>query len=186
MLPLDFAAMDCEMCETAQGLELTRITIVHPLHGIVLDTFVKPAKAIVNYHTEFSGVTKDKLDGIDITLHDVQTLLRVLIDRETVLIGHSFDNDLRALRLFHDRIVDTSAMYLHPSGYPYKYALKKLTKDVLHWEIQEGDEGHDSAQDAAATLLLAIVKVIELSRSLRVCPCVLHSYRLRVCVSSST
>lgn len=178
ILPLDFAAMDCEMCETGQGLELTRITIVHPIHGIVLDTFVKPAKAIVNYHTEFSGVTKDKLEGIDITLHDVQTLLRVLIDRTTVLIGHSFDNDLRALRLFHDQIVDTSAMYLHPSGYPYKYALKKLTKDVLHWEIQEGDDGHDSAQDAAATLLLAIVKVNLYSSAV----CVHASFMCMVCV----
>lgn len=39
-LPLKVCALDCEMCSTALGLELTRITIVHPILGIVLDTLV--------------------------------------------------------------------------------------------------------------------------------------------------
>ena len=70
-------------------------------------------------------------------MKDVQTLLRLLISKDTILVGHSFDNDLRALRLFHDRIIDTSALFLHLSGYPYKHSLKKLAKDILSWDIQD-------------------------------------------------
>lgn len=40
LFPLDLCALDCEMCSTNNGLELTRITIVHPIHGIILDSLV--------------------------------------------------------------------------------------------------------------------------------------------------
>lgn len=63
-LPLDVVALDCEMCSTADGLELTRLTLVHPMHGIVLDTIVKPRKPIVEYHTEFSGITAEQMEKV--------------------------------------------------------------------------------------------------------------------------
>ena len=65
-LPLDMCSIDCEMCSTKIGLELTRITVVHPSYGIVLDSLVKPKNAIVDYHTEFSGVTKEHLQNVSI------------------------------------------------------------------------------------------------------------------------
>lgn len=40
IFPLDLCAIDCEMCSTKDGLELTRITILHPIHGIIIDTLV--------------------------------------------------------------------------------------------------------------------------------------------------
>lgn len=68
-LPLDVAAIDCEMCETSNGLELARVTILHPSWGIVLDTLVKPAMPIANYHTEFSGITEDQLAKVRMLLN---------------------------------------------------------------------------------------------------------------------
>ena len=38
--PLEVVALDCEMCTTAAGLELTRLTVLCPVHGVVYDTLV--------------------------------------------------------------------------------------------------------------------------------------------------
>jgi hypothetical protein len=40
LFPLNYCGIDCEMCSTKEGLELTRITIIHPLHGIIIDCLV--------------------------------------------------------------------------------------------------------------------------------------------------
>lgn len=155
---LDIAAVDCEMCTTKIGLELTRVTVLHPLHGIVLDTLVRPSRDILDYHTEFSGVTAESLETISVTLADVQTALRLLIGPRTILIGHSLDSDLRALQIIHTRVIDTAAIYVHGAGLPYKHALKRLAKEVLGKDIQDSDKGHDSAEDALAALDLALIK----------------------------
>lgn len=157
-LPLDVCAIDCEMCSTKAGLEATRITLVHPVHGTLLDTFIRPARSIVDYHTEFSGVTAAMLEKVTVTLEDVQWALRRLLSDQSLVIGHSLDCDLKALQVVHRNVVDTAALFPHPSGLPYKHALKKLARDYLHVEIQEDDVGHDSAQDALAALALALVK----------------------------
>jgi hypothetical protein len=39
--PLEVCALDCEMCTTAAGLELTRLTVLSPVHGVVYDTLVR-------------------------------------------------------------------------------------------------------------------------------------------------
>lgn len=38
----------------------------------------------------------------------------------------------------HSRVVDTAALYPHPSGLPFKHALKKLAREHLHKDIQDG------------------------------------------------
>ena len=40
-LPLKICSIDCEMCGTEDGLELTRISVVCPLQGVILDTLVR-------------------------------------------------------------------------------------------------------------------------------------------------
>jgi hypothetical protein len=39
---------------------------------------------------------------------------------------HRLDNDLKALRLIHTRIIDTAIMYPHERGPPYRRALKDV------------------------------------------------------------
>jgi RNA exonuclease 1 len=114
-------------------------------------------------------------------LIDIQSALRCLIDAQTILIGHSLDTDLKVLQIVHCRVIDSSALYPHASGLPYKIALKTLTKDLLGVDIQDcsgealiycillvGDitvvlifysDGHDSAEDAIAALQLVLLKV---------------------------
>lgn len=157
--PLDLVAIDCEMCSTVDGIELTRVTLLHPVYGVVLDTIVRPSKDIIDYHSEFSGITAEQLIDITVTLADIHHLLRKMINEQTILIGHSFDSDLKVLRLIHHRVIDTAALYPHPTSLPYKHSLKKLAKEILNLDIQEGSEGHDSVQDALAAMLLVIKKI---------------------------
>lgn len=83
-----------------------------------------------------------------------------LISAETILIGHSLDSDLRALRMSHARCIDTAISYPHPRGYPLRLKLRKLAEDYLQLRIQAniGGVGHDSTEDAKAALQLAMLK----------------------------
>ena len=64
--------------------------------------------------------------------------MTALIAEETLLIGHSLENDLNALRLLHINAADTALMYPHPRGPPFKPALRVLTERYLGRKIQEG------------------------------------------------
>eukprot|EP01038_Epipyxis_sp_PR26KG_P006799 gene6799-9314_t len=157
--PLRICAIDCEMCATESGLELTRLTVVCPLQGVVFDSLVKPTLPIIEYHTEFSGMTEEILQNVTTTLFDVQFILRQLISSNTIIVGHSLECDLKVLRVKHARVIDTTALFPHHKGLPYKYSLKKLANDFLKTIIQDDKEGgHDSIQDAVIALRLAILK----------------------------
>ncbi|XP_063770168.1 RNA exonuclease 1 homolog isoform X2 [Pseudophryne corroboree] len=154
-------SLDCEMCYTTHGLELTRVTVVGPSLQVVYDTFVKPDNEIIDYNTRFSGVTEDNLENITTTLRDVQAILLNLFSADTILIGHSLENDLTALKLIHDTVVDTSIVFPHRLGLPNKRALRNLMADYLLRIIQDNVAGHDSSEDAAACMELMIWRVKE-------------------------
>ena len=44
-------AMDCEMCYTTAGLQLTRVTVVDVNMDTVFESIVKPSHPIVDYNT---------------------------------------------------------------------------------------------------------------------------------------
>jgi RNA exonuclease 1 len=56
------------MVSTAMGFELARCTIVNYEEDVIFDEFFKPKNAILNYNTEFSGITKEILDPITNTI----------------------------------------------------------------------------------------------------------------------
>ncbi|XP_061587206.1 RNA exonuclease 5-like isoform X2 [Cololabis saira] len=146
--------LDCEMCLTEKGYELTRVSLVDSDGNCLLDDLVKPPNRILNYLTQFSGVTAAMLQPITTTLRDVQAKLRRLLPGDAVLVGHSLNNDLMALKLIHKHVIDTTLLYRRELG--QKFKLKVLAETVLKRQIQsEENRGHNPTEDAVAALNLA-------------------------------
>ncbi|CAH6779277.1 RNA exonuclease 1 homolog [Phodopus roborovskii] len=160
-------ALDCEMSYTTYGLELTRVTVVDADMQVVYDTFVKPDNEVVDYNTRFSGVTEADLVDTSITLRDVQAVLLSMFSADTILIGHSLESDLLALKVIHSTVVDTSVLFPHRLGLPYKRSLRNLMADYLRQIIQDNVDGHSSSEDASACMHLVIWKIREDAKTKR-------------------
>ncbi|XP_071438999.1 RNA exonuclease 1 homolog isoform X2 [Hetaerina americana] len=154
-------ALDCEMCYTTGGLELARVTIINYKGECVYDSLVKPEKTVLDYVTRYSGLDEAIMKKAKRTILDIQATLLSLFDKKTILIGHSLDSDLKALKLIHDTVVDTSLVFPHRRGPPLKRALKTLCAEYLQQLIQTGEAGHDSAEDALACIDLMKWKLKE-------------------------
>jgi RNA exonuclease 1 len=153
-------ALDCEMVLTNDDkYSLARISLVDWSGSTVLDSYVKPSLPIKNYFTQYSGITPSLLENITTSLSDIQSRLLSILGSDSILLGHSLESDLNALKLTHPFIVDTSIIYPHPRGLPLRSSLKFLANRYLKREIQKGGaDGHDSVEDARAVLDLVKLK----------------------------
>lgn len=97
-------------------------------------------------------------DLLSINFHIQDEFLK-LVYKETILVGHSLENDLLALKISHALVIDTAVLYKHRRGGSHKTALRILAKKFLSREIQQSGNGHDSVEDARAALELALLKI---------------------------
>ncbi|GAA6218681.1 RNA exonuclease 1 homolog [Lates japonicus] len=154
-------SLDCEMCYTVHGLELSRVTVVNSSLQVIYDTFVRPDNEVIDYNTRFSGISEEDVKGNNTSVREVQETLLSFISADTILIGHGLETDLCALKLLHGTVVDTSVVFPHRLGPPHKLTLNNLTAEYLRRIIQESVCGHDTAEDAAACMELMLWKVKE-------------------------
>ncbi|KAF2432652.1 hypothetical protein EJ08DRAFT_126076 [Tothia fuscella] len=152
-----YIALDCEMVGFGptpdDDSQLARVSIVD-YHGHQLyDSFVLPQVPVTDYRTHITGITPQILKTgrpFKEVQRDVATFLS-----GRIVVAHAIKNDLDVLMLSHPKrdIRDTSR---HPGFRALSMGkspkLKKLAKEVLGLEIQEG--AHSSVEDARTCMLL--------------------------------
>jgi hypothetical protein len=182
--PLSMASLDCEMLDvrdanspTGMRREVVRVTVLDAHQRTVLEAIIRPSGTIVttvngnqdcdlscvlDFKERFTGITSSALRMLVLSQQAIsqQQLLATLltmVSKDTILVGHGLENDLQCLGIAHARVVDTAALFPHPRGFPYRMALKQLSRKYLNMEIQSNDNGksHCSAEDSAAAWQLA-------------------------------
>ncbi|CAM0143186.1 unnamed protein product [Umbelopsis sp. WA50703] len=147
-------------CPELHSSKLKILTNILGAEGkVLIDQLVKPELPIVDYLTQWSGITEEMLQPVTTTLEDIQKLITEQLDEDTILVGHSIINDINALRIIHPFIIDTVVTFPHPSGPPFKARLKWLAKRWLSKEIQTATSGHDAVEDALTCLELVQRKI---------------------------
>ena len=161
--------LDCEMVLTTVGSELARVTLIEfdefvgPKESsktrVLLDCLVRPENRILDYLTKHSGITAAMLAPVETQLQQVQCALASFLTPKDILVGHSLENDLRALHYIHPRVVDTS-MIFRPvdQNKRFKFSLRHLSGTLLKKTIQTGS--HCSEEDAQVALDLALLKAL--------------------------
>jgi RNA exonuclease 1 len=91
----------------------------------------------VIFNKSYSGITKEILENVTKTLAQVQADLKAYFDKDTILLGHSLDNDLHSMKIIHSRIIDTSVLFQTRKG--AKLPLKGLAYQHLKYTIQNVD-----------------------------------------------
>jgi RNA exonuclease 1 len=67
----------------------------------VYESFVMPRNPVTNYLTQYSGITEKILKDVTTTLEDVQEALEKLLPSDAIIVGHSLNFDLAAMKVFN-------------------------------------------------------------------------------------
>lgn len=151
--------------------ELAFLSAIDFLTGeVLMHSHVEPASKVINWKSEISGITPA---GMNAAIAKGEALRGFLgarqalcehTDDETVFIGHSLHHDLKALRMVHNRVVD-SAILTSEAVFPSLrstqqltkvWGLKVLARNLLNWQIQAGNTGHNPLEDVLATREIVI------------------------------
>ncbi|KAL7669400.1 hypothetical protein ACOME3_010057 [Neoechinorhynchus agilis] len=147
-------AIDCEMCYTNNGLELSKLTMCDHEFSVIIDTLVRPVNDIIDYNTAFSGITEEIMKDVNTTPSDVIKMLAEYLGPETIVIGHGLENDFKVLGICHELIVDTAILWRDRYRMQFRPKLKKIAMELLGREIQIGH--HDSVEDAKTAMEIAL------------------------------
>lgn len=156
--PEQVLSMDCEMviCEHGER-ELVRVCMVNTACEMVLDMLVKPTKPVADYMAHITGISEADLEGVTCHLPDAQRAVLDLLTPCTILVGHSLYHDLKALKIDHQRVIDTAFIFQYCNK-PDSYiaGLNDLCKAVLGYEFREDGKPHNCLDDAIIPMKIVL------------------------------
>ncbi len=82
----------------------------------------------------FSGITKEKLQSVTKTLEQVRQELFKFIFKDTILIGHSLENDLKALKVRRNFVIFENKESTASDFGRGSWALKKIAFRKQCWQ----------------------------------------------------
>uniref|UniRef100_UPI00358EE94F interferon-stimulated gene 20 kDa protein-like n=1 Tax=Myxine glutinosa TaxID=7769 RepID=UPI00358EE94F len=159
--PGKYVSLDCEMVGTGpKGCHgaLARCSIVASNGDVIYDQYVQPEAPITDYRTPWSGITARHLRHA-IPYKAAQKDIAAAL-RGKIVVGHSLLNDFRAIGFTlpkpQTRDIASCVALRKRAGIssPMPVSLKRLTKLILNRNIQVGNKGHCSVEDARATMEL--------------------------------
>jgi RNA exonuclease 1 len=170
-------AIDCEMCETtADNKALCAVSVVDEFGNKLFDELVKPPDEIIDYRFDITGYTEQDFKDVTLTLDDARAKVIEILEGQKsdkgdadeneknlhgcVLVGHSLSHDLRALRLDHRPIIDTSLLFSLKELPRATPALADLCKMVLGYEMREKGKAHEAFADAL-TAMKVVNRIVE-------------------------
>lgn len=143
---------------------LARASAVDWDGNILLDTFVRVPERVTDFRTFVSGVRPKDIHITNekaMNHEEVREAMEKILEGK-ILVGHALKNDLSVLMISHPRndTRDTAKYkpFMRPSGRaggklrPRK--LRDLVSENLGREIQTKGKGHDSVEDARASMEL--------------------------------
>lgn len=153
--------LDCEMAGIASGAgEAILLCVTDYVTGaLIINRYVCPTEQITQMRSSIHGVSKATLDkavsqGQALAgWKEARAELWKYIDGNTILVGHSLEHDLDALRIIHLKIVDSGILSRNAVGIRRtRWGLQTLCSDLLNVEIRKNKGGiHDCLEDVLAT-----------------------------------
>mmetsp|Transcript_73017 Transcript_73017/g.136381 ORF Transcript_73017/g.136381 Transcript_73017/m.136381 type:complete len:523 (-) Transcript_73017:17-1585(-) len=156
--------VDCEMVYTKEDPNAcARVTVVG-MAKTLLDLYIEtPADTVLDYRTSISGIKPPQLlkENGALPFEVVQQKVLEKISPDTILVGHALQNDLRALRICHSKIVDTALLFaVEGKTTVHKHKLHSLVTlmkpKVATLKSANLTGAHDSRQDAEWAMQIAL------------------------------
>ena len=76
------------------------------LGKVIMDELIKPSHPVLDMNSRFSGITS--LEDAKLDLEQARDKFLELVNRDTIVVGQSLENDFKVLRLIHTRVIDTA------------------------------------------------------------------------------
>lgn len=160
-------AMDCEMCETEKSNKaLLSVSLVDEKGTLLYHTLVKPKSKIIDYRSELTGITEEEMKDVKVSRAEASRHVRTFLKEGTVLVGHSLNHDLQALRIDYRPVIDTSLIFQYEGLSMALPSLEVLSSRLLQRQLRTNKK-HNSTDDAKATIELVL---LELERDGRATP----------------